>query len=159
VGKGTTIQMYFPAVSTPPEVIKAAVAVRLPQGGHERILVVDDEEGVRQVAMRVLSKFGYDVDGATDGEHALAKVRGAPTPFDLVLTDLAMPKMNGLRLSETLRREHPAVPVVLMSGYAPEEAAELKDAGADLAVLNKPWSTGDLIRRVRESLDGAPVEP
>ena len=94
----------------------------------------------------------------------MAKMRwrrcGVPrTPFDLVLTDLAMPKMNGLRLYEALHEIGAGLPVLLMSGYAPEETAAMQDAGADLVVLNKPWSTTDLLRRVRELLDGLPVTP
>jgi PAS domain S-box-containing protein len=157
VGRGTVVRMFFPAVAAPVVTKEPAANVATPSGGFERILVVDDEEGVRRVATRVLTKCGYHVEEARDGEEALAMARAAPTPFDLVLSDLAMPKMNGLQLYEALRGQGSGPPVLLMSGYAPEEMAATQNAGADLQVLNKPWSTTDLMRRVREMLDGEPI--
>jgi two-component system, cell cycle sensor histidine kinase and response regulator CckA len=157
-GRGTAVRLYFPAAGLA-EVAgtESAPAASQPWGRGESVLVVDDEEGVRRVAARILTKFGYRVEEAVNGEDALDKLRAAAQPFALVLTDLAMPRMNGIRLYEHLRDAGRGPPVVLMSGYAPEEMAALQTASGHLTVLNKPWNTPDLLGRVREGIDKSVV--
>jgi PAS domain S-box-containing protein len=157
-GRGTTVRMHFPAASASARPAGSRpVAVRpvakRPPGGTERILVVDDEEGVRRTAVRVLSRHGYQVEEAADGEQALERVRNVGLPFDLVLSDLAMPRMNGLRLYEALRERGIESPVLLMSGNAPDEMSAMQAVSPDLSVLQKPWSIPDLLQRVREMID------
>jgi CheY-like chemotaxis protein len=121
-------------------------------GGKERILVVDDEDGVRRSAVRVLSRFGYSVEEAMDAEGALAVVGSAP-PFDLVLSDMVMPRMNGMALYRELRRRDSGARVLLMSGHTAEDLDALDEPDAGVKLLHKPWSVTDLLRRVREVLD------
>lgn len=154
LGRGTTIRLYFPAVAAtvqskePEPVVDAPLA-----GGTERILVVDDEEGIRRSATRVLKRFGYEVEEAADGKAALAIVEAAATRFDLVLSDLVMPRMGGLALYEELRRRNVNTRALLMSGYTAEDIRTLSGADPQLSFLNKPWTVTDLVRRVREVLD------
>jgi two-component system, cell cycle sensor histidine kinase and response regulator CckA len=152
-GRGTTVRLYFPAVAT---AVGKGVAPQddvSPVGGSERILVVDDEDGIRRSAVRVLSRFGYEVDEAPDGCAAMGVIREAKSPFNLVLTDVVMPRMGGMALYHELRREGSAVPVLLMSGHTAEDLDQLEDPVAGAGFLHKPWSVTDLLRRVREVLD------
>jgi two-component system cell cycle sensor histidine kinase/response regulator CckA len=153
-GHGTTIRLYFPAVAftlqaAGSEPVAAAPVV----GGTERILVVDDEEGIRRSAVRLLTRYGYQVEEAGDGEAALAALGGAATRFDLVLSDLIMPKLGGLALYEELRRRNVKARILLMSGYTAEDIQALNGANSGVSFLNKPWTVTDLLRRVREVLD------
>jgi two-component system, cell cycle sensor histidine kinase and response regulator CckA len=127
-----------------------------PVGGTERILVVDDEDGIRRSAVRVLSRFGYEVDEAPDGCAAIEVIREATSPFNLVLTDVVMPRMGGMALYHELRLEGSAVPVLMMSGHTAEDLDQLQDPVSGARFLHKPWSVTDLLRRVREVLDAGP---
>jgi PAS domain S-box-containing protein len=152
-GRGTTVRLYFPAVADPVRDSVAAQDDIEPVGGSERILVVDDEDGIRRSAVRVLSKFGYSVDEAPDGCAAMVVIREAKSPFNLVLTDVVMPRMGGMALYHELRREGSAVPVLMMSGHTAEDLDQLEDPVTGARFLHKPWSVTDLLRRVREVLD------
>jgi two-component system, cell cycle sensor histidine kinase and response regulator CckA len=152
-GRGTTVRLYFPAIAAAARNGVAAQDDTKPVGGSERILVVDDEDGIRRSAVRVLSKFGYSVDEAPDGCAAMAVIRGAKAPFNLVLTDVVMPRMGGMALYHELRREGSAVPVLMMSGHTAEDLDQLEDPVTGARFLHKPWSVTDLLRRVREVLD------
>src|SRR5215211_3477011 len=101
-----------------------------------QILVVDDEPMVRRMIGRLVVE-GYRVDEAGDGFQALEKVRAAPDALDLVVTDLAMPRLNGLELAQVLSAEVPGLPLVLISGFA---APELQALGmvAPCGTLTKP---------------------
>jgi PAS domain S-box-containing protein len=150
-GKGTTVRLYFPAVTGAIQQPRATPSPP-PVGGNERILVVDDEDGVRRSAVRVLSRFGYAVEEAEDAEGALA-ITGKVAPFDLVLSDVVMPRMSGMALYRELRRRDSSVRVLLMSGHTAEDLDALDEPDAGVTFLHKPWSVTDLLRRVREVLD------
>ena len=155
-GRGTTVRLYFPAVAAALQNSVAPQDDTQPVGGSERILVVDDEDGIRRSAVRVLSRFGYEVDEAADGCAAMALIREAKAPFNLVLTDVVMPRMGGMALYRELRQEGSDIPVLLMSGHTAEDLDELDDPVAVTRFLHKPWSVTDLLRRVREVLDTEP---
>jgi PAS domain S-box-containing protein len=152
-GRGTTVRLHFPAL--PVSVQQSnRVSDSPPQvGGKERILVVDDEEGVRRSAVRVLTRFGYAVEEAADGEEALEVVGRGTAPFDLVLSDVVMPRMSGMALYRELRRRDSGARVLLMSGHTAEDLDALEEPDAGVNFLHKPWSITDLLRRVREVLD------
>jgi two-component system NtrC family sensor kinase len=153
LGHGTTFRLYFPAVA--PHIRGAAAQAQAapPRGGTERILVVDDDPGIRSSAVKVLTRYGYHVAEAADGESALETLSGSTIPFDLVLSDLIMPRMGGLALSDELAKRDSGSRVLLMSGYTPEDVHALGDAHQGLKFLHKPWTVTDLLRRVREALD------
>jgi len=121
---------------------------------RKRILVVDDEQEITFVLRSGLTKHGYDVRVAGDGEAALDLFH-AWTP-DLVITDLAMPNMNGLQLCQRLR-ESSEVPIIILSVKGEEVTkVEVLDAGAD-DYLTKPFGMGELLARVRATLRRSPT--
>jgi len=151
--RGTTFRLYFPAAAAGTQPSEARPDAVAPVGGTERILIVDDEEGIRRSAGRVLRRSGYAVEEAADGEEALALLSGAERPFDLVLSDLVMPRMGGLALFEKLQGRAGNSRLLLMSGYTAEDVRALNQAQPGLKFLHKPWTITDLLRRVRAILD------
>jgi PAS domain S-box-containing protein len=152
-GRGTTFLLYFPAISSGNATAGSQADLMAPVGGTERILVVDDEDGIRRSTATVLSRAGYAVEEAGDGEAALALLGRLDARYDLVLSDLVMPRIGGLALHEELRRRGCDTRVLLMSGYTAEDVRAQKGAHPELILLHKPWSVTDLLRRVREVLD------
>jgi two-component system, cell cycle sensor histidine kinase and response regulator CckA len=152
-GHGTTFRLYFPALTTGASAAGARAEAPRPAGGSERILLVDDEDGLRRTAARVLRKSGYRVEEAKDGEAALELLAEAESPFDLVLSDVVMPRMGGVALYETIRKEGRNLPVLLMSGYTPEDVRALGSGAPGFRFLHKPWTITDLLLRIRNILD------
>jgi two-component system, cell cycle sensor histidine kinase and response regulator CckA len=152
-GHGTTFRLYFPALTTGASAAGARAEAPRPAGGCERILLVDDEDGLRRTAARVLRKSGYRVEEAKDGEAALELLAEAQSPFDLVLSDVVMPRMGGVALYETIRKEGRNLPVLLMSGYTPEDVRALRSGAPGFRFLHKPWTITDLLLRIRNILD------
>jgi CheY-like chemotaxis protein len=111
-------------------------------------LVVDDETAVRRFAVRVLQRDGFRVLEANDGAEALDVLQGRPEELDIVVSDIVMPRMNGVELMKALSVSHPYVPIVLMSGYASNELSELGIA-APCSILAKPFSQERLLAEVR----------
>jgi CheY-like chemotaxis protein len=120
------------------------------------ILVVDDELYVRQLTGRMLRDLGYEVLEATTAAEALRILEG-PAKIRLVLTDIAMPGMDGVRLADTIAEQHPGHPVLLMSGFA-GVIRKLGFHSSPLPILQKPFNAADLDRAVREALE-APDRP
>jgi two-component system, cell cycle sensor histidine kinase and response regulator CckA len=118
----------------------------------ELILVVDDEPSIRRYAMRALLEEGFDVREAGDGEQALQIVHAGGV--SVLVSDVVMPRLNGVQLVERLARSHPQLPVVLMSGYANTELATLGIA-APCGLLAKPFTPEQLVEEVRRCLGGA----
>ena len=118
----------------------------------ELILVVDDEPSIRRFAMRALLEEGFDVREAGDGEQALRIVDAGGV--SVLVSDVVMPRLNGVQLMERVARSHPQLPVVLMSGYAAPELAEMGIA-APCALLTKPFTPDRLVEEVRRCLGGA----
>ena len=112
-----------------------------------RILVVDDELIVRSWIARLLRDEGYAVEIATDGVEALRIARETPDEFDLVVTDVRMPQMDGWQLGRRVREEWPGVPVLYISGYDVHQSAP-----GPHAFLRKPFEADDLLRHVAQLL-------
>ena len=147
-GSGTTFQLYFPAhdgdLAQP-----AGDPNPAPHGHGERILVVDDEDVLARMTERVLKRLNYAVETATDPAQALAAIRAEPKKYDLVLTDLTMPGLNGLELASFALRANPEIKVILMTGYVANlTAAQVRPLGIK-EVLMKPIS----IRSIAETID------
>jgi nitrogen-specific signal transduction histidine kinase len=142
-GKGSRFAVYLPRdgdVDGPARLAPAAI----PQGQRQRVLVVDDEEPLVEIATRTLAGLGYVPTGYTSSEVALAAFRASPGDFDALLTDERMPGMSGTELIREVRRIRDTLPIVIMSGYLSAAALEgLDGVGAD-AVLRKPVSERDL---------------
>ena len=126
---------------------------RSPAGtdGAASVLVVDDEAAVRRFAARVLQRDGFGVLEATDGIEALEMIRGHRMPVHAVVSDIVMPRMNGVELMEALAASHPEVPVILMSGYATAALSELGIA-SPCSILPKPFPAERLLAEVHRCL-------
>jgi len=152
VGKGTTFKLYFPAVSEPAWEADGADASADRDVGHETILVVEDEQGVRDLTAKMLKLMGYTVLTAMSGAEALALANAYNGCIDLLLTDVVMPQMGGKRLAEELRLRRPEIKVIYYSGYTENTVSDhgALDAGVDF--LAKPFSREALARKLRETL-------
>jgi PAS domain S-box-containing protein len=156
VGKGTTVRICLPRIEA--EIASyepGSLGGRESLGGSETILLVEDEEPVRNFARNALEAFGYSVIEATNGREAQALLENAPNPIDLVITDVVMPQTGGRVLSTWLGEHFPSLPILFVSGYTQDsgyEGAGASDLGGHL-FLQKPFGPLDLCRKVRESLD------
>jgi two-component system, cell cycle sensor histidine kinase and response regulator CckA len=154
IGVGTTFQIYLPAAGRSTgfatDFITKPTAVR---GGRERILVVEDETGLRDLVQRVLTDYQYQVAVAGSGAEALRIWDEFEGKFDLLLTDMIMPGgMNGRELAEELKRRKPDLKIVYTSGYSPDLVG--KDLGeGDTRFISKPYLPAALARVIRERLD------
>jgi CheY-like chemotaxis protein len=123
----------------------------------ETVLVVDDEADVCELARDCLVAAGYRVLEARDGEEALRIAEGHPEPIHLLLTDVMMPRLNGVELAGRLTHQRPDMKVLYMSGFAVVGAQTEQLSGPGLQpgdpILPKPFSTEALIRKIREVLD------
>jgi DNA-binding NtrC family response regulator len=144
-GQGTVFRAYFPvtgdAYAVPEKVLES-----LSSGGKERILLVDDEEGIAELLAKILEQQGFRVVTRTTSTGALELFREEPDRFDLVITDQAMPKMSGTELIGAMKKIRPDIPMILYTGYSRtissgEEAKKLGIA----AFLLKPVDREELI--------------
>jgi signal transduction histidine kinase/CheY-like chemotaxis protein len=152
-GQGTTFRIYLPrldvaAVTVDRNARPAAVA-----GGTETILLVEDEEGVRELARDILRASGYTVLEARNGAEALLLCERHQGPLDMLLTDVVMPRMSGRELAERLAPLRPDLSVLYMSGYTDDAVIRHGVLGAGTAFLQKPFTPAALVQRVRETLD------
>ena len=152
-GKGTCFRVFLPATLEAKEPGAASTPKAGIPSARGRILVIDDETVVRLVVKRILGKHGYEVAEAKSGEDALRLIRDRKLKPDLVLTDLAMPGMNGRELARKLNGEFAGIQVVYMSGY-PEEVDEDGAGAAPVAFLQKPFDSAQLLEAVGTALAG-----
>ena len=115
------------------------------------VLVVDDEPTSRALIRRMLEAENFHVEEAEDGESALALIQARSEPFDLVLTDLSMPGIDGRQLSETVARYRPSVAILGMSGN-PDKVPHIGPSDTPFRVMLKPFTTDDLYHAVRDAI-------
>jgi PAS domain S-box-containing protein len=152
VGEGTTISIYFPASEDVIEPEQAEEESDLSHGS-ESILSVDDERPLGKLIKRMLENYGYSVECRTDPLEALKLIRSNPDKFDLIITDMAMPKMTGDQLAREIQKVNPDLPVILCTGYSDNiDEATAKDIGIK-SFLMKPFDTRVLADTVRKVLD------
>jgi CheY-like chemotaxis protein len=120
--------------------------------GSGNILVIDDEAGIRRLARLLLEEEGFEVDLAADGDEALERIGSGSDIPDLLLLDLTMPRRGGIEVLEEIRRQHTAVPVVLMSGFTESEVASVLESDPRAFFLQKPFTSVSLQRVVRRAL-------
>jgi CheY-like chemotaxis protein len=149
LGEGTTFKVYMPRVQD--ETTKESPQIPEPAGGHETVLVVEDEEAVRHMVHTALERRGYHVLIAGNGPEALEVSRHHEGPIDLLITDMVMPHMNGRELGKILSAERPGVAILFISGY-PGNSLHSKGA-AQATFLPKPFTPVALTAKVREILD------
>jgi PAS domain S-box-containing protein len=153
VGRGTTVSFCLPGVGAHEAEPIARQDPSAVLAGTETILLVEDEPAARRLATRVLRKHGYTVIEAGNGEEALAIASEWPQAIDLLLTDVVMPRMGGVAVSDRLTSARPYVKVLYMSGYAHSAIAQRGRLEERIPLLTKPFTPDELLRHVRQALD------
>ena len=153
IGTGTVVTALLPVTDELPASVAAPAApAQLPRGG-ETILIVEDEEALRAVTERILTRNGYRVLSAGGGPAAIEMAGDPAVQFDLLLTDVVMPRMNGRQVAEQIRVLRPGVPVVYMSGYAQPFISGESTLETDTILITKPFTQVELLAHLREALD------
>jgi CheY-like chemotaxis protein len=151
-GEGATFVIDLPRVRSEAQSVERPLTPA-PGSGNETVLLVEDEEAVRNLTRRVLEHHGYRVLSAPSGEAAMEVSRLHTGPLELLLTDVVMPGISGPRLAEQLKAERPDLRLIFMSGYAATTLEQKILLDPASAFLQKPFTTEQLMRRVREVLD------
>jgi CheY-like chemotaxis protein len=146
-GSGTTFRVYFPRADQPVSIAEVKPAPA-PEKGHETILLVEDEEGIRNMTRTYLQGLGYNVLEAENGPDALRIARQHNAVIHLLLSDILMPEMRGDELARQISAERPDILTIFISGYA-----NVHELDPKYTVLEKPFAFPDLGRQVRETLD------
>jgi CheY-like chemotaxis protein len=154
-GQGTTFEVFFPGSCRAPE---APTLAGVGEGRAEgTVLIAEDEAAIREFARAVLTRAGLRVIEARDGQEAVEAFRQRRAEVDCVLLDLTMPRLSGIEALAEIRLIEPAVPVVVMSGYSPDELAG-RFAGTPLMrIIQKPFRAQQLVDLMRKSL-GTPSD-
>jgi len=150
-GKGTVFQVLLPVFEAEAEQ-KAKEPAALPTG-NEKILIIDDEESIVKMVQRMLEHFGYQVETKTNPVEALELFRSRPDRFDLVITDMTMPKMTGQRLIKEILDIRSDMPIILCTGYHEKISEEKVRELSIKAFVSKPFVTRDFALTVRKVLD------
>lgn len=154
-GVGTTFRIYLPQVEDEVQPMVIEPSKGSSQTGTETILLVEDEEIVRNLASQILSERGYQVLEADHPEQALKISAQFDRPIDLILTDVIMPGMNGKELVKTLCSQRPGIKVLFMSGYTDESILQLDVSGPGAKFIQKPFNDEALLEKVRGILDNS----
>ena len=152
VDQGTTFTIQLPAQEGELDIDEPPVHVPPPRGHHELVLVVEDDPTVRELAGELVKELGYEPLCARDGAEALTIVGGGGPAIQLVLSDVAMPGMGGIELAAELQRRDPSIPIVLMSGYAPDPMRGGFSSPNLAAWLQKPFTVDDLANTLADVL-------
>ncbi|RIV89135.1 response regulator [Aurantiacibacter zhengii] len=151
--KGARFTIYLPVHEATEEELRRTEVEEKGSNwsGGGCILLVEDEDMVRAVAERALARQGYTIVTASDGDEGLEIVRSGKHPFDLVVSDVVMPSMNGPAMAREIRKQHPALPILFMSGYAEGELRSEIDIEA-MHFIPKPFSVKQIADKVGEVL-------
>ncbi len=151
-GAGSTFSVYLPRCSEgEPDAVDEAEASTPRTGRPATILLVEDEETVREMACDILSQSGYDILPAASPREAIELCRQTGRPIDMLLTDVIMPEMNGRELSRQIEALRPGIRVLYMSGYAADILPQERD-GEDVPLLRKPFSVQSLLTQIEQQL-------
>jgi two-component system, cell cycle sensor histidine kinase and response regulator CckA len=156
IGRGTTFKVYLPQEGTAAQPITPAREDLAP-AGSETILLVEDEDAVRQITRELLVEAGYDVIDSGSPAEALLLASSCAKPTGLILTDVVMPGMSGRQLAQRLRVTRPFWKVLYMSGYSDDTVGEDGVLEPGVHFLAKPFTRQELLRKVRDVLDGRDV--
>lgn len=153
---GTTFKIYLPALSEDVESGKDYEVAEQDYFGSETIMVVEDEEDVRELTSEILLRAGYHILQAADGSEALRAVTENPDKIQLLLADVIMPKMGGKKLMEELKKTAPGLKVIFVSGYTDDAISRSGVLDKGVIFLQKPYAPKTLLKLVRNTLDGSP---
>ncbi len=151
--QGSEFRAFFPILASPPASEPTAVPSSASLCGAEAILFVDDEEPLLQLAKDALERFGYRVEAHDGAEAALAEFRRNPDAYQIVVTDLTMPKMTGMELAQRLWALRPRLPIVLCTGFSERITREKALAAGFCDFALKPIVAHELAQRIRKALD------
>ena len=152
VGRGTTFEIYLPAIDETKTNVGDIMNREMPQKGRETILVVDDEKMIRDFAEEALQEFDYSVMTASNGEEALKMYTDNHASIDLVVMDIGMPNMGGHKCLSEIMRFDPTAKVLVASGYTMDDKVkESMEAGA-VGFLGKPYQLKNFLSTVRTVL-------
>ena len=157
LGQGSTFRIFLPIVISEQPQLDQDGGVALIHGCNERIMFVDDEEAIRTMAQEYLSCFGYRIDVFPNGTEALARLGQAPYAYDLLITDMAMPDMDGKALAQKAMALRPDLPVILCTGYSALINAESAQEMGIREYVQKPVIMADLLEHMKKAL--APLPP
>jgi PAS domain S-box-containing protein len=155
-GKGTEFHVYLPLAESSFETKESRIKEAIP-GGNERILLVDDEDIIIKMEKKTLERLGYRVTSKTSSIEALEAFKNSPDKFDLVITDLAMPKMPGDRLAVELIKIRRDIPILLCTGFSERFSEETAKAMGIRGFLMKPVARAAMAKEVRRIFDHKPV--
>jgi CheY-like chemotaxis protein len=152
-GEGTTFKIYFPIIEKEIKTMESKEEKVPIKGGSETILLVDDEEAIRELGEDIFTRFGYTVLMASDGESALEIYSEKKEEINLVILDIIMPGIGGRRCLEKLLKMNPRVKVIIASGYSINgPTKEVLEAGAK-GFISKPYDMRGMLKTVRRILD------
>jgi PAS domain S-box-containing protein len=151
-GQGCTFNIYLPRWADETKERKRTFAESLPRG-HERVLLIDDEEDIVMVNRQMMERLGYEVVSFTHSLKALSRFQAEPAGFDIVITDMTMPDMTGDQVAAAVRARRPQVPIILCTGFSESITPEKAQALGISRMLMKPLGLAELARTMRELLD------
>jgi len=152
-GKGTTFNTYLPQVEQQNKKTEEPSFANETVSGKETILLVEDEYQVRVWIQKVLSRYGYTIIDAPNGTDALGIWQKNSTAFDLLITDVIMPKMSGRELANQLLSDRPDLKVLYMSGYTDDELGPHGILESGIQFIQKPFSPENFLTKIRNLLD------
>lgn len=156
-GLGTTVTVLLPRIPSEEKARVPPTTVSLPPSGQERVLIVEDEEQVREMAKEMLEILGYQVTAARDGRHALELMAGRESEIDLLLSDVVMPNVGGEALYHALKARHPGLRVLFTSGYTDDVFIRKSVEEGSLDFLQKPYTLDSLAVALRAALRHHPA--
>ena len=150
-GKGSSFQIFLPVID---KNITGKEKKKFVMSGKGRLLIVDDEQAILKMITMMLTKFGYRIHALNSPIQALDLFRQSPGGFDLLITDLTMPEMTGIKLASEIHSYRPELPVILMTGHGKEieKASDLEKYG--IRLLLKPVKVENLVSVINEVLSG-----
>ncbi len=152
-GHGSEFRVYFPVKTVTASIDNNAANLQAYTRGKENLILVDDEEAILKMEAIALERAGYNVTALTDPVEALMTFKASPQKFDLVITDMSMPKMQGDSLVKEMRAVRNDIPIILCTGFSEKMTPELAKSIGINSVMMKPLVLKKLSERVRDILD------
>ncbi|UCH95808.1 MAG: response regulator [Candidatus Aminicenantes bacterium] len=152
-GKGSTFQVYLPKTRKKIITDKIIAISGLIPKGHERILFVDDEEAVVDLVKNMLEYLGYQVVTKTSGFEALERFKSEPDQFEMIITDMIMPKMTGAELAKEILKIKPGIPIIICTGYSEKNCVEAVTSINIKGIIKKPLVMRQLAHTIRNALE------